>query len=79
MVFTALCNYLVTKLVIKFKIPETKRVIFIIPYCLCSVGGGEGWMMKETHFIACRSNRSEIYLYLAAWLKFKRLTIPSVD
>ena len=34
-------------------------------------------MVKETHFIPCRSNRSEIYLYPAAWLKFKRLTIPS--
>lgn len=28
MVFIALCNYLVTKLVIKFKTPETDPVIF---------------------------------------------------
>lgn len=36
-------------------------------------------MMFKVDDLPCRSNYGEVTLYPPAWLKFKRLTIPSVD
>jgi len=79
MVFTALCNYVVTKLVIKFKIPETNPVIFY--YTIWPVFYRRRRRLNDegNTFHTCRSNHSEVHPNPPAWLKFKRLTIPSVD